>query len=130
MSRLRRLPFNGPEGKPAYIPSNNPDGPLSRFADTIEAQQLEVAATVLGLVRPMLGVTLTIDEAMFMLRRTAECLRDVLGVAESRGQRLCLPDQPPSGSAAEASRRVPKHPAIDQVSGYDRCADAQEHKGP
>jgi hypothetical protein len=101
MTRLRRLPFNGPEGKPAYIPANNPDGPLSLFADAIEAQQLEVGAAVLGLVRPMLDATLTADEATYMLRRTAECLRDALDVAESRGQRLGPPDQPLSGTAAE-----------------------------
>jgi hypothetical protein len=101
MTRLRRLPFNGPEGKPAYIPANNPDGPLSLFADAIEAQQLEVGAAVLGLVRPMLDATLTADEATYRLRRTAECLRDALDVAESRGQRLDLPDQPLSGTAGE-----------------------------
>jgi len=124
MSRLRRLPFDGPEGKPAYIPCDNPDGPLSRFADAIEAQQLEAGATVLGLVRPMLGVTLTLDEAMFMLRRTAECLRDALGVAESRGQ-LGLPDQPFSGIAAEeAPSPAPKRPLTDDVSGHGRSADA------
>jgi hypothetical protein len=110
MTRLRRLPFNGPEGKPAYIPANNPDGPLSLFADAIEAQQLEVGATVLGLVRPMLDATLTADEATYMLRRTAECLRDALDVAESRGQRLDLPDQPLSGTAAEVLSQALKRP--------------------
>lgn len=125
VGRLRRLPFDGPEGKPAYIPCDNPDGPLSRFADAIEAQQLEAGATVLGLVRPMLGVTLTLDEAMFMLRRTAERLRDALGVAESRGRRLGLPDQPFSGIAAEeAPSPAPKRPLTDDVSGYGRSADA------
>ncbi|GAA3811718.1 hypothetical protein GCM10022206_57910 [Streptomyces chiangmaiensis] len=119
MTRLRRLPFNGSEGKPAYMPSNNPDGPLSLFADAIEAQQLEVGTAVLALVRPMLGVTLTVDEAMYMLRRTAECLRDALDVAESRGQRLCLPDQPLSGTAAEVLSQALKRslPDVRSESG-------------
>jgi hypothetical protein len=72
VTRLRRLPFNGPEGKPAYIPSNNPGGPLSLFADAIEAEQLEVGAAVLALVCPMLDAALTAGEAVYMLRRTAE----------------------------------------------------------
>ncbi|MGW0628039.1 hypothetical protein [Streptomyces sp. NPDC002758] len=102
MTTLRRLPFNGPEGKPAYIPDNNPDGPLSRFADAVEAQQLAVGETVLELVRPMLdAANLTAEEALYMLRRMAECLSDALDVAESRGQRLGLPDEPLSGTVGE-----------------------------
>ncbi|MDT0469864.1 hypothetical protein [Streptomyces gibsoniae] len=113
MTGLRRLPFNGPEGKPAYIPSNNPDGPLSLFADSIEAQQLEVGATLLALVRPLLDATLTADEAMYMLRRTAECLRDALDVAESRGQRMGLPDQALPGTADEVLSQALKRSFID-----------------
>jgi hypothetical protein len=116
MNHLRRLPFNGPEGKPAYIPDNNPEGALSRFADAIEAQQLAVGATMLALVRPMLDVELTAGEARYMLRRTAECLGDALNVAESRGQRLGLLDEPLSGTAAEVPSKALKPRLADGAS--------------
>ncbi|MGI5135348.1 hypothetical protein [Streptomyces sp. CA-106110] len=113
MNHLRRLPFNGPEGKPAFVPANNPDGALSRFADAIEAHQLAVGQTILALVRPMLDVALTADEARYMLRRTAECLSDALGVAESRGQRLGLSDEPISGAVAEVLSKALKQGMSD-----------------
>ncbi|MGW7243184.1 hypothetical protein [Streptomyces sp. NPDC054804] len=93
MTDLRRLPFNGPEGEPAFIPADNPDGPLSQFANAVEAQQLEVGKTLLALVRPMLDVELTAQEARYMLCRTAECLSDVINVASLRGERLGLSDE-------------------------------------
>jgi hypothetical protein len=114
MTNLRRLPFDGPEGKPAFIPANNPDGPLSRFADAIEGQQLAVGETVLALVRAMLaGEQLTADESWYMLRRTVECLADALSVAESRGQRLGLTDEPLSGTPAEVLSEALKRSAAD-----------------
>jgi hypothetical protein len=87
---LRRLPFNGLDDKPAYVPTGNPNGVITRFADAVEVQQLEIGETILALVLPMLEVELNADEARYMLRRTAECLKDALRVAESRGQRLGL----------------------------------------
>ncbi|KNE82650.1 MULTISPECIES: hypothetical protein [Streptomyces] len=87
--RLRRLPWDGPEGKPAMIPDGNPDGPLSRLADFIEAQQLDTADTVLGLALGVLDSgKLGKDELAYVARRLAECLTDVLRVARSRGERL------------------------------------------
>ncbi|MGI5140409.1 hypothetical protein [Streptomyces sp. CA-106110] len=124
MNHLRRLPFNGPEGKPAYIPDNNPEGALSRFADAIEAQQLAVGQTILALVRPMLDVALTGDEARYMLRRTAECLADALTVAESRGQRLGLSDEPISGAAAEALSKALKPHLSDGASEIESGVNA------
>ena len=49
MSSLRRLPFNGPEGSPAYTPDTNPNGMLAKLADAIETRQLETGQTVLTL---------------------------------------------------------------------------------
>jgi hypothetical protein len=61
----------------------------------------------------MLDAALTAGEAVYMLRRTAECLRDALDVAESRGQRLGLPDQPLSGTAAEVLSQALKRSLPD-----------------
>jgi hypothetical protein len=88
--RLRRLPFNGPEGKPAYVLADGPDGFLSRIADGIEEDQLNTGREVLKLSRAMLdsGEQLTADEMAYVARRLTECLRDVLAIADSRGARL------------------------------------------
>ncbi|MEU4890250.1 MULTISPECIES: hypothetical protein [Streptomyces] len=104
---LRRLPWNGPEGKPAMVPDGNPDGPLSRLADYIEAQQMAAAEAVVGLARDMLdsGEEFSTRELTYVARRLVECLRDVLGVARSRGERLpCNPlplDGPLTGPLSE-----------------------------
>lgn len=89
-ARLRRLPFNGPEGKPAYVLADNPDGFLSRIADGIEEDQLDTGREVLKLSRAMLdsGEQLTADEMAYVAGRLTECLRDVLAIADSRGARL------------------------------------------
>ncbi|MFJ9913617.1 hypothetical protein [Actinacidiphila glaucinigra] len=60
------------------------------MADQIEEQHLTNAATVLDLVQHMYGpeARLTAAEALYMLRRTAECLADVIDVARMRGERL------------------------------------------
>ncbi len=66
-----------------------PGGTLAAMSDAIENDAIESGAVVLGLVRAMLaGSQLTADESRYMLRRTAECLRDALNVAELRGERL------------------------------------------
>lgn len=97
MSGVRQLPWDGPEGTPAMVPDGNPDGPISRLADYVEQQQLAAAGTVLELARDILDdlEVLTVDELTYVARRLAECLRDVLRVAESRGGRLPAPNPLP-----------------------------------
>ncbi|MFE1090587.1 hypothetical protein ACFW5K_25210 [Streptomyces albidoflavus] len=87
---LRRLPWRTESGKPAYLDTDDPNSLLSLMADSVESQHITSAETVLGLVRPMYAPEsrLTADEALFMLRRTAECLSDVIDVARMRGERL------------------------------------------
>jgi hypothetical protein len=88
---LRRLPWTE-DGKPSYL-SGASDGPISRLADAVEARQAEAAAVVLSLAdRTLTADRLTQAEAVWVARRLAECLRDVLNVAESRGVRLGLLD--------------------------------------
>ncbi|MEU6321499.1 hypothetical protein [Streptomyces sp. NPDC047009] len=87
---LRRLPWKSESGKPTFLASDDPNSMLALMADQIEEQHLTNATTILGLVQPMYGpdARLTASEALFMLRRTAECLADVVDVARMRGERL------------------------------------------
>ncbi|MGW1268559.1 hypothetical protein [Streptomyces sp. NPDC002491] len=66
---------------------------LSCLADELEAGQLAVAVDVLGLARPLLDDPASpYTEVRYAGLRLAECLADVLRVAESRGLRLPAPD--------------------------------------
>ena len=89
-SRLRLLPWNDPEGKPAYLATDGSATPLALLADRIEDDQLNTGAAVLKLSRDMLSADEqpTADEALFIAQRLAECLTDALRIAESRGRRI------------------------------------------
>ncbi|MGW0631529.1 hypothetical protein [Streptomyces sp. NPDC002758] len=89
-SYVRLLPWSGPEGKRAHLITDGSSTPLSLLADHMEEQQIQTAAVVLGLARPMVEDTasLTTVELRWITRRLIESLTDVLNVAESRGQRI------------------------------------------
>lgn len=89
-SHVRLLPFRGPEGKPAHLITDGSPTPLSLLADRIETQQIEAAAVVVELARPMVegDANLSTDELRWVARRLVESLTDVLNIAESRGQRV------------------------------------------
>ncbi|MGM9380551.1 hypothetical protein [Streptomyces antibioticus] len=89
-SRVRLLPWKGPEGKPAHLITDDAHSPLSLLADRIENQQVNNAAVIVELARPMVGeeAKLTADELRWIAGRLIESLTEVLNVAESRAQRL------------------------------------------
>ncbi|WP_320773739.1 hypothetical protein [Streptomyces sp. CRN 30] len=89
-STPRLLPWPSPDGRACYlVTGEDGGGRLARLADDMEAMQLRTAGDVLGLARPLLDEP---DSPSTELRyaglRLAECLTDVLRVAESRGARL------------------------------------------
>lgn len=87
----RLLPWSSPEGKPAYLVTDDPEGMLSLLADGIEDTQIDTARQVLAHVREMLAEGdggLTGDEYGFVTRRLVECVHDLLRIADSRGARL------------------------------------------
>lgn len=89
-SHLRLLPWAGPEGKPAHLVTDGTETFLSQLADNVEAQQIETAAVIVSLAKPMVedSADLTAPELRWIARRLIESLTDVLNVAESRGQRV------------------------------------------
>lgn len=95
-SYVRLLPWKGPEGKPAHLVTDGTPTPLSLLADKIETQQIESAAVIVELARPMVGeeAKLTADELRWIAGRLIESLTDVLNIAESRAQRLPAYEEP------------------------------------
>ncbi|MFE7896297.1 hypothetical protein ACFU3E_01900 [Streptomyces sp. NPDC057424] len=82
---MRLLPWAGTDGKPCYLSTDNPDSPLSRLADDVEAAQLASAEQVLAGARAVLGDSKAGERATrFALTRAVESLGDVLRVAVSR----------------------------------------------
>lgn len=94
MTGLRRLPWDGPEGRPAFLSADSSQSLLSRLADEVEQAQLDTAQTVVRLAREMLDGTKAAapDEVRFAAIRLIECLTDTLRVAEARG--ASVPEQP------------------------------------
>ncbi|MFG2891908.1 hypothetical protein [Streptomyces sp. NPDC048248] len=88
MTGLRRLPWDGPEGKPAYLSTDGGHCLLSRLADEVEQEQLDTARTVVRLARDMLdgAKPAAPDEVRSAAARLIECLTDTLRVAEARGE--------------------------------------------
>ncbi|MGW0824868.1 hypothetical protein [Streptomyces sp. NPDC002845] len=86
---LRLLPWTGPEGKPAYLSTDNGHSKLSLLADDVEAAQLSSGEQVLAGARAVLADRRAGERAVrFALTRAVESLGDVLRIAVSRGQRL------------------------------------------
>ncbi|MFI9391725.1 hypothetical protein ACIG53_12670 [Streptomyces bauhiniae] len=89
---VRLLPWETEDNKPCYL-STDGGGLLSRLADDMEAAQLDMGADLLAKASKVLGDPLSPNPAVrYMGVRLAECLRDALRVAESRGMRLPDPD--------------------------------------
>ncbi|MGC0204674.1 hypothetical protein [Streptomyces levis] len=85
---MRLLPWTGAGGKPCYLSTDDPNSPLSRLADDIEAAQLADAEKVLAGARAVLDDPGAGEHAVrFALTRAVESLGDTLRVAVSRSER-------------------------------------------
>ncbi|MFJ3672053.1 hypothetical protein ACIPSE_36925 [Streptomyces sp. NPDC090106] len=95
-SHVRLLPWKGPEGKPAHLITDDASSPLSLLADRVESQQINNAAVIVELARPMVTpeAQLTADELCWICGRLIESLTEVLNVAESRAQRIPAYEEP------------------------------------
>ncbi|MFD5542278.1 hypothetical protein ACFWIJ_31780 [Streptomyces sp. NPDC127079] len=87
-NELRLLPWVGPEGKPCYLSTDDPEGFMSRLADHVESIQLGMAGELLEQAPQVLdGETTTEEELSFYAAQLVDALRDVLRVATSRDRR-------------------------------------------
>ncbi|MDG9712127.1 hypothetical protein [Streptomyces sp. DH10] len=83
---LRLLPWTGPEAKPCFLITDEGGGRVSRLADITEATQLDMGAQLLAHADDLLPDA-TEAQLRFLAERLVEALRDILRVAEGRGQR-------------------------------------------
>ncbi|MBQ0849330.1 hypothetical protein J8N05_14065 [Streptomyces sp. BH-SS-21] len=94
-SELRLLPWAGPEGKPCYLSTSDADGFMSRLADRIETDQLDMASELLKYALQVLDHQAgDFDGLPLLVAQLAGALEDVLRVAASRGSRLEAPENP------------------------------------
>ncbi|MCC3769392.1 GntR family transcriptional regulator [Streptomyces sp. UNOC14_S4] len=104
---FRLLPWDGPEGSPAYV-STDDGGHISDLADGIEASQMKSAASVLSCAKDVIeDKSVGADELRYVLNETAIALRDVLRIADSRGLRL---PSPPLGLSGDGGLDEPAAP--------------------
>ncbi|MCI4045374.1 hypothetical protein [Streptomyces sp. TRM75563] len=93
LNELRLLPWSGPGGKPCYLSTDNPDGYMSRLADSIEAIQLGTAGALLEEAEDALDDRGTsLDEMRCLITELTGALRDVFRIATSRGRLLATSD--------------------------------------
>ncbi len=92
-NQLRLLPWSGPGDKPCYLSTDNPDGYMSRLADSIEAIQLGTASELLEEASEALDDRGTsVDEMRCLITELTGSLRDVFRIATSRGRLLATSD--------------------------------------
>ncbi|MEV7065888.1 hypothetical protein AB0N97_24275 [Streptomyces collinus] len=90
----RLLPWTGDDGRPCYLVGDG-TGYVSRLADEIEDVQIDMADRLLGHAAELLAERrVTGEELHYLARRLSESLRDVMRVAESRGERLARRSRP------------------------------------
>ncbi|MEU2420468.1 hypothetical protein ABZ619_05325 [Streptomyces sp. NPDC007851] len=69
-SELRLLPWVGPEGKPCYLSTDDPEGFMSRLADHVESIQLGMAGELLEQAPQVLDGETTTEKGLELLRRS------------------------------------------------------------
>ncbi|MEU8445718.1 hypothetical protein AB0F05_35340 [Streptomyces microflavus] len=92
-NELRLLPWSGPGDKPCYLSTDDPDGYMSRLADSIEAIQLGTASELLAEASKALDDQNTsLDEMRCLVKELTGALRDIFRIATSRGHLLAASD--------------------------------------
>ncbi|MFF2716478.1 hypothetical protein [Streptomyces sp. NPDC058011] len=92
-NELRLLPWSGPEGKPCYLSTDDPDSYMSRLADSIEAIQLGTASELVEEASEAVdNQNTSLDEMRCLVKELTGALRDIFRIATSRGQLLATSD--------------------------------------
>lgn len=106
---VRVLPWTV-DGKMSVLSTSGPGSFLSRLADSLEDTRLDAGHEVLRQGCAVLADPLSpYGEVRYAGVRLAECLRDALGIAESRGLRLPEPGDVPDEGGDGAERHGGRH---------------------
>jgi hypothetical protein len=92
---LRLLPWTATDGRLCYL-STNGQGYVSTLADRIEAMQLTMGEDLLEYARSVLAPGERVPSSVeyrWLACRLTEALSDALRVADSRGQRIPVPQE-------------------------------------
>ncbi|WP_438487755.1 hypothetical protein [Streptomyces sp. S186] len=93
--RPRLLPWTTPDGNPCFLLPGDGTGYVSRLADRMEAEQLGSADVLIEEAERVLsGRAWTAGEIQLLAVQLKDSLVVVRRVAESRGARLPVPDDP------------------------------------
>ncbi|MFF4497347.1 hypothetical protein [Streptomyces sp. NPDC001546] len=88
-NELRLLPWSGPDGKPCFLSTDDPDSHLSRLADNTEEIQLGLGAELLDHAHEVLATPEADPEELHLLATNLTgALHAAIRVAKSRGHRL------------------------------------------
>ncbi|MFF4930996.1 hypothetical protein ACFY2H_19130 [Streptomyces griseofuscus] len=102
MPEHRLLPWETETGNPCFLSTDGGSSTLAKLADEMEAVQLSMGVDVLKEASRVLADPLSPNaEVRYAGVRLAECLRDALRVAESRGMRLPTSDKAEGDNTAE-----------------------------
>ncbi|MFD4542119.1 hypothetical protein [Streptomyces bauhiniae] len=106
---LRLLPWTN-EGKACWLSPASEGSVISALADVMEAEQTRDGREVLAHARRLMEMPdqLNLHVLKFTAVRLAECLSDVLRVAESRGIRLGVAEPSPDDDVEELFEGEPK----------------------
>ncbi|MFI1199035.1 hypothetical protein ACH4VR_06165 [Streptomyces sp. NPDC020883] len=112
-SVVRLLPWTGSSEQPCYLLTDRTgDGPVSRYADRIEALQLRMSVGLLGHAEPIIDdPSADAGQLRFLSAQLRTALEDTVRVAESRGERL------------EEYRRAEEAAEVDEAVADDRGPD-------
>ncbi|WP_369358205.1 hypothetical protein [Streptomyces sp. cg2] len=112
-SVVRLLPWTGSSEQPCYLLTDRTgDGPVSRYADRIEALQLRMSVGLLGHAEPIIDdPSADAGQLRFLSAQLRTALEDTVRVAESRGERL------------EEYRRAEEADEVDEAVADDRGPD-------
>ncbi|MFE6690758.1 hypothetical protein ACFVFQ_30335 [Streptomyces sp. NPDC057743] len=125
----RLLPWAGADDQPCYLLTDLAgDGPVSRYADRIEALQLAMSLGLLDHAEPLIDdPSADAGQLRFLAAQLLAALRDAVRIAESRGERLA---QYWESADAEDAGDVEDAGDAGEAGGVGAAGEAEGTEGP
>ncbi|WP_338064029.1 hypothetical protein [Streptomyces noursei] len=126
------LPWTGSADQPCYLLTDQTgDGPVSRYADRVEALQLEMSIGLLDHAEPLIDdPSADAGQLRFLSAQLRTALRDTVRVAESRGERLAAYQRSQEPDESDETDEPDESDTSDESAGAAGGAfDAQQLQG-